>query len=105
SLTNLLDDFVGTERPAEGIFIADELAVEAASLLLLLNRRWIGSGKWVYRALARFDPSIADRLVAALRAYYRLEEKAELLTVVEEVLDQAGGPLFEGYRASGTRLE
>lgn len=105
SLTNLLDDFIGTERPAEGIFIADELAVGAASLLLLLNRHWIGSGKWVYRALARFDPDIADRLVAGLRAYYRSDEKAELIAVIEEVLDQSGGTLFEGYRASGTRLE
>jgi hypothetical protein len=97
SLTDLLDDFCGSERFDEGMFIAAALATEAADLLLLMNRRWLGHGKWVPRALARFDPQAAQRLASALAAYSRREDKAPLIQFAQEVLTQAGGRLFEGY--------
>jgi predicted nucleotidyltransferase len=97
SLTDLLDDFVGADRFDEGMFIANDLAVEAAGVLLLMNRRWLGNGKWILRALRRFDPSAAHRLADALEAYYRREDKGPLVRFAEAVLDQAGGRLFEGY--------
>lgn len=97
SLSDLLDDFTGTERFDEGMFIADALATEAADLLLLMHRRWLGNGKWVLRALARFDPNAAQQLASALEAYYRREDKAPLVQFAERVLAQAGGRLFEGY--------
>jgi hypothetical protein len=97
SLTDLLDDFTGSERLDEGMFIADALAREAIDLLLLMNRQWLGSGKWVMRALTRFDPYTAHRASAALQAYYRTEDKEPLQRFALEVLQQAGGRLFEGY--------
>jgi predicted nucleotidyltransferase len=97
SLTDLLDDFTGAGPFEEGMFIAGALATEAAYLLLSMNRQWIGNGKWALRSLARFDPTMAGRLAAALEAYYRWEDRAPLVEFAEEVLAQAGGRLFEGY--------
>jgi hypothetical protein len=103
SLTDLLDDFLGGERRDEGIFIANRLAVEAADLLLLLHRQWHGDGKWVPRALTRYNPEISQRLTEALDVYYRFDDKAPLVVFAEEVLNEAGGRLFEGYYRAGTR--
>lgn len=97
ALTDLLDDFTGSERFAEGMFIAGALATEAIDLLLLMDRQWLGSGKWVLRALTRFDPFTAGRATAALQAYYQGEDKEPLQRFANEVLKQAGGRLFEGY--------
>lgn len=103
ALTDLLDDFTGVNRFDEGMFIADALATEAANLLLLMNRRWLGTGKWVVRALARFDPAAATSMTDALEAYVRHEHKEPLLTFAEDVLAQAGGRLFEGYYRQASR--
>lgn len=97
SLTDLLDDFNGVDRFDEGMFIANALANEAADLLLLMNRRWLGNGKWVVRALAHFDPAAAARMTDALAAYLRHEDKVPLRTFAEDVLEQAGGRMFQGY--------
>jgi hypothetical protein len=96
-LTDLLADFVGVTRHEEGVFVANDLAVEAANLTLRLNRHWLGTGKWVFRALARFDAELAHRLVAALDSYYRNDDKGPLIAIATEVLNSAGGRMFEGY--------
>jgi hypothetical protein len=103
SLTDLLDDFTGADRFDEGMFIADALAIEAANLLLLMNRRWLGNGKWVVRALARFDPAVASRMTDALEAYLRREDKEPLRRFAEDALEQAGGRMFEGYYRQAPR--
>lgn len=103
SLTDLLDDFKGVERFDEGMFIANALATEAADLLLLMNRRWLGTGKWVVRALARFDPAAAARMTHALNVYLRHEDKRPLVEFAEGVLAQAGGRMFEGYYRQAPR--
>jgi hypothetical protein len=97
SLTDLLDDFLGAEDPDEGMFVANDLAVEIANLSLLMQGRWLGSGKWVPRAMKRSDPALAARLTDALATYYRTTDKRPLAALAEETLSRAGGRLFEGY--------
>lgn len=100
SLTDLLDDFLGADDLNEGMFVANDLAVEIANLSLLLHGRWLGSGKWVPRALTRLDPSLTSRLTDALKTYYRTEDKRLLIALADETLNRAGGRLFEGYYRS-----
>jgi hypothetical protein len=102
-ITDTLDDFVGCEDPDEGMFIANLLAVRLADFVLALNCRWRGEGKWVTRALLRFDPDLSHRLTTALAAYYRQGEKGKLAQVVESILALVGGRLFEGYWSAGKR--
>ncbi len=104
-VTDLLDDLEGSVLPDESLFIANNLAVAATRLILLHNRRWIGSGKWLLRALRDFDPVLALRLGAALRLFYQSEQKEALVTFADNVLAPVGGRLFDGYFASGKKNE
>jgi predicted nucleotidyltransferase len=104
-LTDLLDDLTGSQKHDEAMFIANNLAVKAAELLLLHNRQWIGHGKWLPRALKRFDPEVASQLTSALDTFYRTGDKDELIRFAEGALALAGGRLFEGYYSSGKRDE
>jgi hypothetical protein len=102
-LTDVLDDLIGTENRAEGLFIAYQVAEASAILLLLINQRWIGRGKWIVRALRRCDEHQATRLDAALSEYYRVSDKTALIAFARQVLEQAGGPVFEGFYRPGRR--
>lgn len=104
-ITDLLDDLIGSERDAESLFIAHELAVKTAEFFLAYNLRWSGHGKWIDRALRRFDPGRAGRLILALQAFSRTGSKRELIQFADDVLAPAGGRLFEGFRQAGHRDE
>lgn len=101
-VTDLLDDLVGCTRPDEGTFIATSLAQSATDLLLGLHGQWTGHGKWLLRALGRFDPERRQSLADAIEAYCVGGNKALLIAFVEAVLHEAGGPLFDGYRRGGS---
>jgi hypothetical protein len=103
AVTDALDDFVGCEDPAEGVFIAAALAKAASDLVLLTSGQWIGAGKWVLRALRRFDLAMAADLHRALRDQARYGDKQPLIAFAGEALERAGGPMFEGYYRSGER--
>lgn len=98
TLTDLLDDFVGTDREDEAYFIAHDLALASARLILLSNGRWLGGGKWLLRALHSFDPALAEQLATSMSRFFRSGEKAQLIAFAEGALASAGGRLFEGYR-------
>jgi len=97
ALSDLLDDFADAAG-AEAFFIAHDLAVGACDLILDLNRRWRGRGKWVLRALRRFDPALAGRLAEAMDAFYGAGDPAPLVAFVDHALDLAGGRHWEGFR-------
>jgi hypothetical protein len=101
TITDLMDDLIGSVRPEESFFIATALAEESVRLLLLRNRRWLGKGKWTLRALRRFDPGMAERLSGALKLFCSTGNKDDLLAFANEVLEPVGGRLFEGYYESG----
>lgn len=50
-LTDLLEDFIGSTRPEETLFIAAGLIDSAIDLLLAVNRKCSGKNKWAVRAL------------------------------------------------------
>lgn len=102
-LTDLLEDFRGVTRRDEGNLVAAALAEGAATLLLRYRGRWWGEHKWTQRALRRTDLEAADRLAAALDAWYRQDERGPLIAFVEGVLAEAGGEVFEGYYRSAAR--
>jgi len=99
ALTDRLDDFIGATRLEEGMFAAHELATLAAEFVLAAQRAWSGRGKWLIRALRRFDPETAERLAKALEDYYRNARKDELIAFVDDALAPVGGRLFAGYSA------
>jgi predicted nucleotidyltransferase len=104
ALTDLLDDLADCTEPVTAAALAFATWEQAARLLLALDGRWWGTGKWLVRELRDHDAahgsSYALRLHAGLVA--AVERDPVLLTVVvEEVLEAAGGRLWAGYRAEG----
>ena len=82
---------------------ADLTAVAAAAWTavaehaLALGEHWTGNGKWLLREMRDLDQALADEWVAA---HGNGDATGRL---VRHVLDQHGGPLFDGHRADGER--
>lgn len=102
-LTDLLDDFTGSARPEETVFIAASLLESSIDLVLAVNRRWSGKGKWVARALDAFDPALTHEAVDAIRALHHSQSRDALARFATRALDAAGGRLFEGFRQGGRK--
>jgi predicted nucleotidyltransferase len=102
-VTDGLDDVRGDPKGDETLLTAANLAREAAELHLTLARAWIGTRKWLLRELRETDPAFADRFVYAIRAHAG-GDVTPLMALAGDVLEASGGPLFDGYRASGKKL-
>lgn len=101
AITDLLDDLAGCTDQGERLFIATELARRTGELALAIGGSWGGGGKWLARRLETTAPGLSMRLYHAVREV--LEGQVEsLVGVVDEVLGQAGGRLWEGYRRGGS---
>ncbi|MGW3580985.1 nucleotidyltransferase domain-containing protein [Streptomyces rubiginosohelvolus] len=102
ALTDLLDDFGAVTDAGERLFVVAELVRRTGELALLTHGTWLGGGKWLARRLEPVAPDLAGRLDEAAQAALRGAPDG-LTALVTEVLDAAGGPLWEGYRRSGPR--
>jgi hypothetical protein len=97
ALTDLLDDLTHAADPGELTVIAACAWQSAGEHSLSFAGRWSGSGKWLLRELSQWDPVSADRWLAAHN------DPAAIAVYVRQLLDDNGGPLFEGYQAAGER--
>jgi len=96
-ISDLLDDLAGSTDQGESAVIAWDLWTATAQLALVLAGHWLGTGKWLLRELRAADPVFAGRMTAALA------DPAALPGLAREVLDHAGGPLWDGYRVARNR--
>jgi len=95
-LTDLLDDLRGCADPAEQVHLAAHMLQRASELALLMGGHWLGGGKWLSRRLAAADPGLHHALTeGATQAV--AGDTSIFVTAVTRVLDQAGGPLWDGY--------
>lgn len=97
SITDLLGDFVGSEEPAETIFIANQLAIKIHEFILRTNRQWTGEGKWLVRSFKNFDPELADEFIQVFDSFYTDRKKEPIISWVNQILKDHGGQLFDGY--------
>ncbi|MEU5325894.1 nucleotidyltransferase domain-containing protein [Streptomyces parvus] len=102
ALTDLLDDFAAVTDAGERLFVVAELVRRTGELTLLAHGTWLGGGKWLARRLEPVAPDLAASLDEAAQAALRGAPEG-LTALVTEVLDAAGGPVWEGYRRSGPR--
>ncbi|MET9905074.1 nucleotidyltransferase domain-containing protein [Streptomyces sp. NPDC006446] len=95
-LTDLLDDLRGCTDPAEQVHLVAHMLQRASELALLIGGQWLGGGKWLSRRLAAADPRLHRALTEAA-AQAIAGDTSVFAAVVAEVLDRAGGPLWDGY--------
>ncbi|MET7370811.1 nucleotidyltransferase domain-containing protein [Streptomyces sp. NPDC005566] len=95
-LTDLLEDLRGCADPAERTHLVAHMLQRASELALLAGGHWLGTGKWLSRRLAAADPELHRALTEAATQAVTGHTNG-FAAVVAEVLDQAGGPLWDGY--------
>lgn len=96
-LTDVLEDFIGATDRGEEICCASALAEQVHEFLLRTNEQWVGSSKWIVRALRNYDQTLADRFVEVFDMFYQTREKEQVISFVDEALKPYGGRLFEGF--------
>lgn len=101
-ITDALHDFIGSSNRAEDIFIANTLAELVSEFVLRTNRKWMGTSKWVVRALKNYDVQCADEFVEAFDHFYKTGDKYNVIQFVDNILEPFGGQLFQGYSAGKT---
>ena len=93
TLSGLVDDLEGGADPAEEYVVQAAAFREAAELALLIDRRWLGSGKWLVRNLRTGD----DHGLVAWASAGGDRDRQALLAACRRALDAAGGYLQDGY--------
>ncbi|MCI0184367.1 nucleotidyltransferase domain-containing protein [Sulfoacidibacillus ferrooxidans] len=96
-LSDALDDFVGSSKEDEDLFIANTLADAIHEFFLRTHGQWIGTSKWIVRALKQYDEVFANEFVNAFTAFYRAGNKSEVVKLTDKVLEPFGGRLFHGF--------
>jgi hypothetical protein len=96
-LTDLLDDLTYATDEGERAVIATTAWITIADKALMLGSRWPGDGKWLLRELRDYDSDLANRWLSTQG------NSTAIRQLLQEILDQAGGPLFAGHRSAGTR--
>ncbi|MGM0750787.1 MAG: nucleotidyltransferase domain-containing protein [Bacillota bacterium] len=96
-ITDALDDFIGSTRRGEDIFIAGALGESLHEFVLRTNGRWIGASKWIVRSLKEYDQDFAEEYVEAFERFYRIGNKQAIVRLVDSVLEPHGGRLFDGF--------
>ncbi|WP_121615321.1 nucleotidyltransferase domain-containing protein [Virgibacillus halodenitrificans] len=96
-LTDMLDDFIGSDTRGEEIVIAGALAEMISEFTLRAEQRWLGSSKWVVRLLKQYDEAFAETFIEAFDLFYKTGEKGPVIQLVDTVLQPYGGRLFDGF--------
>jgi len=96
-LTATVDDLCDATDAGERQVLAAEVLLEAAQLHLLIQRQWLGQGKWLLRRLRATAPDLAERLIQAHQHALCAGQVQTLAKVVNDVLQGGGGRLAEGY--------
>ena len=96
-LTDVLEDFIGATDRGEEMCCAAALVEQVHEFILRTNGQWVGSSKWIVRALKNYDQNLAARFVRAFDHFYKTGEKEDVISFVEDALQPYGGRLFDGF--------
>ncbi|MFD1020858.1 nucleotidyltransferase domain-containing protein [Thalassobacillus hwangdonensis] len=96
-ITDYLNDLDASDHHAENIFIVHALIGSLHRFILRANNEWTGEGKWMYRALHRYDKSLTDNFVRCIMDYQFNQSKDSLIEFADQVIAPFGGRLFDDY--------
>jgi len=104
-LTDTLDDFIGSEKREEEIFIAGALADMLSEFILRTKGHWVGKSKWLFRSLKQLDEEVAQEFTQAFDYFYRTGKKEKIIDLVDEALEPYGGRYFAGFSIGKEQLK
>ncbi|WP_421378055.1 nucleotidyltransferase domain-containing protein [Bacillus salacetis] len=97
-ITDFLSDFRSSEDFAESLFILNKVIDKLAELSLRAEGKWIGEGKWFARNLKAHNKELCENLAGCTKEYMKSEDKTDITSFIESILNQYGGELFAGYK-------
>jgi predicted nucleotidyltransferase len=98
-VTDLLDDIRGARSHEELVAAGARLYDELADYHLRRLRQWSGKGKAIPPAMRRLDAELCARYCRSFDDLFRLDDARGVIELTEELLQPAGGLLFDGYRS------
>jgi len=98
-ISDLLDDLRAPRSRDEVIGTGARLYEQLADYHLRRRRLWSAKGKAIARVLGQADPALAARYGDAFAILFTQGDPKPVIHLAEDLLREAGGPLFEGYRA------
>lgn len=104
-LTDQILDLQGSQSPSETLFIANDVANTVCRVIAAHHRRWPGRGKRSIRVLADIDQVRSAALTDALRRVFATDDTGPLVDLALQALAMVGGPLYEGFRQTGSMSE
>jgi predicted nucleotidyltransferase len=98
-VSDLLDDLRAPRSQEELIGAGARLYEQLADYHLRRQGLWSAKGKAIPRILQQADPTLYARYSDAFAALFTGGEPEAVIRLAEGLLSEAGGTLFEGYRA------
>lgn len=98
-VSDLLDDLRAPRSRDELIGTGARLYEQLADYHLRRQGLWSAKGKAIPRVLRRTNEALCDRYCDAFEELFTRGEPQAVIRLTEDLLREAGGPLFDGYRA------
>ena len=98
-VSDLLDDLRAPRSRDELIGIGTRLYEQLADYHFRRRGLWSAKGKAIPRVLRQVDPTLCASYNDAFAALFVQGDAGAVIRLAEEILREAGGPLFDGYRA------
>jgi hypothetical protein len=99
AVSDLLDDVRAPRSRDELVGSAARLYEQLADYHLRRQGLWSGRGKTIPRILRRRDEALHERYCRAFEELFALGDPQAVIRLAQDLLGEAGGPLFDGYRA------
>ncbi|MFS0749344.1 nucleotidyltransferase domain-containing protein [Oceanobacillus sp. 1P07AA] len=96
-LTDVLEDFIGSENRPEELFTLNKLVDLVSEFLLRTDNQWVGDSKGMYRALQKYDATLTEELIESMDTFYQNSEKKSMIDFVDRILEPYGGRYFTGF--------
>ncbi len=104
-LSNQIVELAGAEAPLEILACGMAMFDLLVRVQTALSGTWRHAGKWVPRNFEKTAPGVFPELAETFKAL-AVGDKDPLMTMATRLLDQLGGPLWDGYIAKiPVRLE
>jgi hypothetical protein len=97
-VSDLLDDLRAPRSPEEMTGAGARLYEHLADYVLRRRGHWSAKGKAIPRALRSVDADLGNAYGDAFTALFAHADPAPVVRLAEDLLRDAGGPLFDGYR-------
>jgi mannose-6-phosphate isomerase-like protein (cupin superfamily) len=103
-ITDLLEDIQSPVNKSEQIASAVALFVKLGNFYFRAKSKWCASNKSLIRYLELDNPELAATFIKSFDAVFQLGDAKQLIILVQKILAPYGGILWDGFRASASKL-